>query len=247
MDSIPSTFSLCDAHAHMGSETELKERLQKKIPSLICASTPEEAARLERLAASPFIIPTYGLHPWQAGTYSVAEMKPYLEKCNVIGELGLDSVWCSVPLSLQENAFREQLAIASDEKKPVILHTKGQERQAALIIKEYANTYLVHWYSSFEHLECYLSLNCYYSIGPDVIWNKAVQKTAELIPLDKLLAETDGMSAVAWAYREKNLSPMPDSVEGALNASLQKISKLRHIPLNQLKNQINYNFQAFLN
>lgn len=256
----PSVFNasstLCDAHAHMGEVKELIERKRLQISSLICASTPLEAVRLQEIAEnpaySPFIIPTYGLHPWQADNYNVSDMEPYLNACSVIGEIGMDGVWCDVPLMIQERVFREQLLLAERLHKPVILHTKGQESQIAAIIKDYENTYLVHWYSSMEHLEAYLALNCYYSIGPDVWWNEAVRRVAALVPLERILVETDGMNAVKWAYDVAEISDpklpdskLPDSVSVALISTMEVMAGIRGISLEAMEKQIRANFQSF--
>ncbi len=123
---MPSHYPLIDAHTHLGSDSERSERQKKQILSLVCASTPPEAESLLK-TAKPYLLPTAGLHPWQAASYFVNDMLPYLTACPVIGEIGMDSVWCDVPLDRQEEVFRAQLAIACQMKKPVILHTKGEE------------------------------------------------------------------------------------------------------------------------
>ena len=51
---------------------------------------------------------------------------------------------CDTPLDIQEAVFREQLALARSLDKPVILHTKGQEKEVAGILKEYPNTCLLY-------------------------------------------------------------------------------------------------------
>lgn len=158
---MPSHYPLIDAHTHLGSDSERSERQKKQILSLVCASTPPEAEALLK-TAKPYLLPTAGLHPWQAASYFVNDMLPYLTACPVIGEIGMDSVWCDVPLDRQEEVFRAQLAIACQMKKPVILHTKGEEDRIASILPEYPNTYLVHWYSCEEYLDQYLALGCYF-------------------------------------------------------------------------------------
>lgn len=237
---------LCDAHTHPGEAAEWQERLENGIVSLICASTPPEAkalfARLKRVRETgserkgnglcSCLIPTAGLHPWHADTYSVSDMERSLSACPVIGEIGMDSVWCSVPLSVQERVFREQLALAVKLRKPAILHTKGQEARIARIIREYPNTYLVHWYSCEDCLEEYIRLGCYISIGPDVWWNPAVQHAAKAVPSDRILIETDGMAAVSWAFKEapdQKKRPLPGSVSGALDAVLLETAALRQL------------------
>ncbi len=218
---------LSDAHTHVGTEAERRERQEKGIVSLVCASAPEEA-RILFSHDFKYLIPTCGVHPWYAHKWTLEQMKGWMEKCPVIGEVGMDSVWCSVPLSLQEDVFCQQLYMACGWNKPVILHTKGQEKQIARMIKEYPNRYLVHWYSCEEYLEDYVSLGCYFSIGPDVMWNRAVRKVAEKVPRDRLLTETDGMEAVKWAYEEgkRVWDRQENSVSAALRETVRETSKI---------------------
>lgn len=244
---------LCDAHAHIGSHEELKERREGKIPSLLCASNPMEADKLAALCSEPgnnsFLIPTFGLHPWYADRFTVTDMEPFFSRCFVIGEIGMDSVWCDVPLDIQEKAFTRQLAVASDMKKPVILHTKGQEQRIASLISEFPNTYLVHWYSSPVFPKLYLELDCYFSIGPDVWWNPDVRKLAACLPDDRILIETDGLGAVTWAFDEspgKLRTPAAkaasSSIRSSLSYTLEQTAEIRRLPLEEAGSQIVRNF-----
>lgn len=246
-------MTLCDSHAHIGNRIELEGRRIKGVRSLLCAGNPREAEKLSVLASRPeykdIIIPTYGLHPWHAGQYSLAEMSPYFSECPVIGEIGMDSVWCNVPLTVQEKVFTEQLAVAARLDKPVILHTKGQEQRIASLIAKYPNTYLVHWYSDPVFPKSFLELGCYFSIGPDVWWNPAVRNLAAALPADRILIETDGMGAVKWAYEEapENLCTPPAraaslSVPASLSFTLQQIAEIRQIPPEAVGNQLRQNF-----
>ena len=197
---------LSDAHGHMGDKAEQQERQKERIVSLLCASDPDEAERLFRqcgkFGSETCLIPACGIHPWHADRYELKDLEPWILRCPAVGEIGMDSVWCQVPLKIQEEKFRQQLELAEKAGKPVILHTKGQEKQVASIIRQYPNRYLVHWYSCEDYLEEYLDLDCWFSVGPDVWWNPAVQKVAGVVPLDRLLVETDGLAAVRWAMEE---------------------------------------------
>lgn len=246
-------MTLCDSHAHIGSSKELEERRIKGVRSLLCAGNPREAVKLSGLASRPeyknIIIPTYGLHPWYAGRYSLSEMLSYFSECPVIGEIGMDSVWCNVPLAVQEKVFTEQLAVAARLGKPVILHTKGQEQRIASLIAGYPNTYLVHWYSDPVFPKSFLELDCYFSIGPDVWWNPAVRNLAAALPADRILIETDGMGAVKWAYEEapENLRTHPAkaaslSVPASLSFTLQQIAEIRQALPEAVGEQLRQNF-----
>lgn len=204
---------LSDAHGHLGDERERRERQEAGILSLLCASTPGEAEELFRQqgkqGTEQYLIPACGIHPWQADRYSLEDMEPWILRALAVGEIGMDSVWCRISLKVQETIFRQQLELAAKAGKPAILHTKGQEREVASAIRQYPNRYLVHWYSCEEYLEDYLGLDCWFSVGPDVWWNPAVQKVAKTVPVDRLLIETDGLEAVKWAAEEgrKYLEP----------------------------------------
>lgn len=281
-----SRLRLSDAHAHITSKEDLKDRRHYSIPTLFSAGTPKEAEEVFQLvkkgsptvrhpapksfpeenSAEPYeiFLPTCGLHPWHAAAYSLEEMLPYLTAAPIIGEIGMDSVWCDIPLALQEEVFRSQLRLACEQNKPVILHTKGQERQIASILKEYPNHYLVHWYSSEEAPDDYLALDCYFSIGPDVWWNPAVQQTAVRIPQNRLLIETDGLEAVRWAillqqkkkellsqnsffpYDSSVFSEQPDTAASSLFLTLRAVASLRKLSPEETSRFVLENLRQFL-
>lgn len=171
---------VCDAHAHIGTEQERRARVKREIATMICATDPENAAQAAAICREePLFTLTCGLHPWKADRYSVREMEKWFEVCPLIGEIGMDSIWCSVPAEAQRKAFRRQLAIAQEMKKPVVLHTKGCEEEIARILAEYDVRSVVHWYSCNEHLDRYLDMDCMFTVGPDAQMNPAVQAVVQ--------------------------------------------------------------------
>ncbi len=250
---------LTDAHCHMGTEKELTERIREGIRSVICAGSPKEAERLNELIKRPggaqTIIPAAGLHPWNSGRYRTEEMFPFMEKWTVTGEIGMDTLWCDVPLKVQREAFECQLAFAMERRKPVVLHTKDQEEEIARIIRRYPNRYLVHWYSCEKYLEQYLEQDCFFSIGPDVSWNPIVQKVARCVPKDRILIETDGLGAVEWAWEERKKRGIMESqlhmvmqkftVRGSLEQTLQEAARLREMDTDALLRDAAANLRRF--
>lgn len=252
-----------DAHAHLGTEIERKIRKQTPIVSMICAQDPKEAVLLQQLvseekkqAEGNWLVPTFGLHPWQSSTYSFDDMKPFLETADIIGEIGMDSVWCDVPLSRQQLIFEQQLAFASETKKPVILHTKGQEKEITQLIRHYPNRYLVHWYSNQDGLEDYLALDCYFTLGPDLKKNPAVHHVLEAAPLNRVLVETDGWSAVEWAFEGDTEYPAsfglpisaPLSVEALptiLLGNMKEIATFHKLTLEEVTHILEKTFHSF--
>ena len=249
-------IQLTDAHAHIKNEKQAMERITLGIPTMACAGTPGEMQELEKFGrlqgVEKILIPACGLHPWYSDKWEPEEMFSLMEKVPVIGEIGMDSVWCDVPLDRQRKALEKQLQFACEIKKPVVLHTKGQEKEIARIISHYPNTYLVHWFSGDTGLEDYLKLDCYFSIGPDILWNPAVQKVSEQVPENRILIETDGMEAVDWAYEEgkkqgflkekkENLTP-----ETSLFETLKTTAGLRNCEPEALAEAVYANFYRFI-
>lgn len=236
---------LSDAHTHFSGEEDLKKRIENKIVSLVSNANIEEYKALLAKDLPSFIIPTFGIHPWSSDKYQVNDFIDIFKEVKVIGEIGMDSVWCDVDLKLQEEVFKAQLALALKLKKAVILHTKGQEKEIAALIHKYPNKYLVHWYSSSEHLEDYIREDCYFSIGPDVLWNKAAQNVARTIPTNRLLIETDGLGAIKWAYDEGGLK-INEEIETykALIDVAKKVADIRNI---SLETCLNMSYENLIN
>lgn len=244
---------MCDAHTHFVNDEDLKQRIEENIISLVSNSTSEEINNLLSKNLPSCIIPTFGVHPWNADKLTVKGMMNYITSVPIIGEIGMDSVWCDVPLDIQQNVFEEQLKIAMKSNKPVILHTKGQEKEIADIIRKYPNKYLIHWYSCNDYLEEYINQGCYFSVGPDVWWNPATQNVAKKVPSNRILTETDGLNAVQWAYDEAPndkkslLKEVPTSTKTSLEVVINTICSICNISKNECINIAHNNLINFIN
>ncbi len=230
-----------DGHAHLGTEEERRYREREGIVTMICAGDRAEAEALNRLSGD-WIVKACGLHPWKADLGALAALEPWLERAGIIGEIGLDSVWCQVDMDVQRQVFRRQLALAAGRKRPAVLHVKGMEREAAETIRDYPGRYLVHWYSDMDGLDAYLDQDCYFTVGPDVEQNPAVQQVAERADLTRLLVETDGFSAIQWALGED--FPLKD-LRRALENSLRWIARVKGVTEDYAAGQIEENFWRF--
>ena len=161
----------------------------------------------------------------------------------------------------------EQLQIAADLKKPVLLHTKGQEKRIAELLRGFPYHICVHWYSGTEQdLEPYLDLGCYFTLGPDFSAacgsaadrrllrgfskeekkqkRSLYQRMLQEIPVERLFIETDGISAVAWtmgeAEAEWNMLPF------ALQANMQSLAEATGKNEAELQQQLCRNLGRFL-
>ncbi|HSQ33765.1 MAG TPA: TatD family hydrolase, partial [Peptostreptococcaceae bacterium] len=80
-----------------------------------------------------------------------------------------------------------------------------------------------------------IDIGCYFTASVDMNYSKLIQEIVKYIPIDKLLAETDGPKALQWINGEY---AMPNYIKNVY----YDISKLKNIDENELKIQIKSNF-----
>lgn len=230
-----------DAHAHAGDEAELALRRQLGMRTMLSCGNAQQAMAVQSLCdGSPVFTMTAGIHPWYAEHTRLGDMLPYMHKAALVGEIGLDSVWCQTPMDAQIRAFTAQLDWAAANGKGIVLHTKGMEREIARRVEGFPNPVIVHWYSGeMDALSAFLSQDCYFTIGPDVAVNPAVQAAARLAPDERILFETDGMDAVRWAIGDAATSALPRVLE----ASVRTAAALRGQDAQTLLEYANGNFR----
>lgn len=236
---------MIDAHCHLDENQTLIDLLKEHhISATINCQSIEEWQRNKLLTQnSPFLTLSAGIHPWDSDKVLFMDFLPILKETQIIGEIGMDRTWTNVPLDIQQDVFTRQLELASSLKKPVILHTKGQEEKIAKIIKDYPNTYLVHWYSCDSFFKDYLKLDCYFTIGPSLKYDTISQKIAKEIPLNRILFESDGLEALAWAH---NLPCETIDYLKLQEDSLRYLSDLKSISYDNLLNLLQNNYDNWL-
>ena len=253
---------MIDLHAHLAGmeengkdispegQKELDLRRETGILTCFCGETPAQWELLKKIANRDHVLLSFGIHPWYADRYEVQSWRQEWSFCSILGEIGLDSVWCEVPLKLQEKQFQNQLQIAADLKKPVLLHTKGQEKRIGEMIKDFPGKVCVHWYSGEEKdLEPFLLKDCYFTLGPDTALlcgkgDAARKRLLKEAPGTRLFLETDGIGAVAWAFgKEKmELSRLPV----VLKENLECAAFQKGLTPDQMERQMEENLREFL-
>lgn len=235
---------LSDAHCHLEGNEELALIQQsQQILTIINCDSPEEWEENQHLIRTEDQILSFGIHPWKASDYSFEEVIPYLRQARIIGEIGLDNVWTTVPMSRQRQLFDQQLAFAAANKKPAVLHTKGCEKEILSSIRAYPNKYLIHWYSSIDYQQEYIDEGCYFTIGIDLEDHPAVQKLVKAVPSNRLLLETDGIGAMEWALKR---TVSVENYADLLRTHLQHIAKWRNSSEELIEKTTYQNLMAFI-
>jgi TatD DNase family protein len=194
---------LIDAHAHVDRYGDalpaaLKEIERHHIFTISNSMGLESYQRnLEIAASCPWVLPIFGVHPWNAVEY-VARLEGLHEAITsspMLGEIGLDHYFVKdhSEYPAQRTVFEFFLAAARGQGKVVHLHTKGAESEILDLLRQYGiQRTVVHWYSgpldTFREL---LALGAYFTVGIEVHYSEHIRTIARELPLERLLTETD--------------------------------------------------------
>lgn len=116
------------------------------------------------------------------------------KKCVAIGEIGLDYYWRQDNKDLQKKVFEEQILLAKELDLPVIVHDREAHEDTLNILKKHKPKGVLHCFSgSVETANEILKLGMYIGLGGAVTFKNAKKpvEVAEMLPLDRLLLETD--------------------------------------------------------
>ena len=116
-------------------------------------------------------------------------------KCVAVGEIGLDYHYSYDEKELQHKVFREQMALAREIGKPVIVHDREATQDVLGIIADYPDVRgVMHCFSgSWETAKTILDLGWSISFTGVVTFKNARRavEVAQKIPLDRIMIETD--------------------------------------------------------
>ncbi len=223
-------MKLVDSHCHLDSEqfnadrdATIQRALDAGVDHMVAIGTGDGPPDLEagiRMAEkyAPFYA-TVGVHPHDAAKAVPATYKELREllrhpKVVALGEIGLDYHYDFSPRDVQKAAFIEQLAIAAEAAKPIVIHTReAWDDTFALLEEHWRPTGLggiMHCFSGNPgQAQRALDLNFHLSFGGVVTYPKAVdvQDSAKLTPLDRMLVETDAPYLAPVPKRGKRNEP----------------------------------------
>ena len=175
------------------------------------------------------ITPTaVGIHPWDAASREVAEVVDDIAAAEVVGEIGLDAV-CDIDPERQLFVFREQLALAEQFEKPVVLHCVRRFEQMMRVLAEYRlRAVIFHGFiGSPEQAKCAIERGYFLSFGERTFHSPKTIKALRQTPINQLFIETD-----------ESHTPIAEIYE--------KIAELRGISLDQLLSATKENFERIL-
>ncbi|MBU2501133.1 TatD family hydrolase [bacterium] len=151
------------------------------------------------IAGSPQVPMGLGLHP-ELVLERASEIEQFIDllpAAKFVGEIGLDgSPRHRESLPLQIDIFRTILeAVARDGGRVMSIHSRGAANETLDELERHAgsSTPVLHWFSgTTRELQRAISLGCWFSVGPAMLKGEKGRKLVELIPIDRILTETDG-------------------------------------------------------
>ena len=174
---------------------------------LVTSTNLEETAAAIALCQrhGPGLWCTAGVHPHEAGSSANQGWEIQLGELTkhtcvkAIGETGLDFYRSFSPRDKQIEVFRTQLAIAVGTGLPVFVHDRESNGTVARLLDEQAgglSGVVIHCFTGTrEDLLSYLNAGYYIGITGWICDRKRgarLRELAPLIPLNRLLVETDG-------------------------------------------------------
>src|SRR5687768_16708337 len=145
-----------------------------------------------------------GVHPHDAKLFDEEAERRLLRllqgsaRVVALGEIGLDFHYDNSPRDVQRGVFARQLRLARELRQPVIIHSREADAETVEIIRgEWSESGLgcvMHCFGgSVWMAERVIEMGCHVSFAGNVTFKKAdaLREAARVVPLERLLVETD--------------------------------------------------------
>lgn len=246
---------LVDSHCHLdfpdflGREGELIDAMQANgvgwalVAGVTLERFPGVMALVERF---PVLYAAVGVHPdTQQGQEPDQQTLLHLAKhpkVVAIGETGLDYYRLEGDLEWQRERFRTHIRAARICRKPLIIHTREAAEDTLRILREEGAGDVGGVFHCFTETPAVaaaaLDLGFHISISGIVTFKNALQikEVASLVPLDRMLVETDAPYLAPVPHRGKLNHP------ALVRHVAEEVAKLRGISMEELAHATTTNF-----
>lgn len=242
-----ATFAFADSHVHLADAAfandldQVVERARAAgAQALVCIGESTNAKRAHAIAERfPALVHfTAGLHPHDAASWDDSRDADEIRKsvangAVAIGECGLDYHYDFSPRPQQRKALEAQLALAAELDRPIVLHTREAEDDTLAMLADARAAGVcgvLHCFTGTLALaEAAIDAGWYVSFSGIITFrNWTDESLLRLVPLDRLLVESDG----------PYLAPMPN--RGKRNESswvpftIEKLASVRSMDVSLL-------------
>jgi len=246
---------LVDSHCHLDFP-ELADRIDQVIDSMMHANVGaalcigvslEQMPKVQALAEKHRnLYATVGVHPEHQDCLEpdVETLLRFADHPKVlgIGETGLDYFWHKDKPEWQRERFRVHIRAAKACGKPLIIHTRDSAADILQILRvEGADSVggVMHCFTETREVaEKALDMGFYISFSGIVTFKNAheLKETAKMVPIDRLLVETDSPFLAPVPHRGKTNEP------AYVRHVANEIAALKGIGIDEVESQTTENF-----
>ena len=237
---------MIDTHCHIYSEyydniDSLIEEIKKDgISKIIVNGCDMKSDRevMNLIKKYDCVYGAIGFHPTELTDFKESDLLWLKEnikdkKIVAIGEIGLDYHYDNTDKIVQKEVFRKQLEIASEFKKPVIVHSRDAIQDTYDILKEYDVKGSIHCFSgSLEMAKEFIKLGFYIGVGGTVTYKNSIRLKDVIkdINLEYILLETDSPYLPPEGKRGEKNSP------SNIPIIAEKIAEIKEISVSEVVN-----------
>lgn len=223
-------FRIIDAHCHMqfpqydSDRNEVIRRTLAAGVGMLCVGTDERSSRsaIELARQYEGIWASVGIHPTESGSISDELVKD--TKVIAIGEIGLD-YYHATDKQQQKEKFIDQLLLAENIRKPVIIHCRDAHDDLLQILRKRSVPGVIHSFTdTIERAKQYMELGYYIGLNAIVTFSDSYRTLIQELPLERIILETDAPYLAAVLYRGKRNEPLYIEAVGKYIADIRGIS-----------------------
>ena len=255
-------MELFDSHAHYNDERfsdnkfEIIDSMYKEdgITRLVCAGynvkSSIEAVEIANKVDHVYVI--VGISPNDIEDFSeenlnvIEKLAKNNKKVVAIGEIGLDYYWVKDNKELQNELFSKQIDLANKLELPIVIHSRDAVADTIDMIKnknKVVKKGIFHCCQlNSEFIKEAVKQDFYISFSGNVTFKNARAKEAiEVVPIDRILIETDSPYLSPEPFRgktntSKNVRLVAEKIAEVLGMTVEEIAKITYENANRIFN-----------
>ncbi|MEW6412566.1 MAG: TatD family hydrolase [Candidatus Zixiibacteriota bacterium] len=242
---------MIDSHCHLnfidhsGTPKELvDEATSVGVHTIVNIGTDLQSSTESLSLAKEFgsVYATVGVHPHDARKVNDTEYEKMRamadeKKVVAIGEIGLDYYRDLSPRKIQRQVFQRFLQMAVETKLPVVIHTREAFEDTVAIVKEFAPDLRGGVFHSFpgdmtDAAEV-LDLGFLIAVNGIITFkNSRMSELARVVPLEKIVLETDAPYLTPVPFRGKTNRP------ALVKHVYEKMAELKNMSFKEIEKTI---------
>ncbi len=232
-----------DTHAHIYDvpEEDIRRIPEEGLDFVLSAGEDLKTSQacIELSERFSFVRAAAGVHPSRASQVTREELSHVAELLSdphvvAVGEVGLDAKYVRLPTDWERQirVFSYFLDLARQHDLPLTIHSGRSYKDVIQMISRSDVLPVLHWFSGPPSYALQaLEVGAYFSLGPAIIYHEAYRALVDILPLDRILLETD----TPVRFRGKEARPWWVKDVAA------KVAEIKNVPLHVVEKKTRKN------